>query len=142
MLTVGGDLMQLSPVAAWVVVVSHSIVLFLFASEGLEHLLASYGLPTIPLVPVSSSQAVVGAVVWPGNYARRKEYSLACSGQDQCRLDYNTDNFSNHMFRFLIFSAECIQANCVRSGSFQTIPCRCRKVGGIQYFGGGFPGYG
>jgi len=66
MLTVGGNLMQLSPVAAWVVVVSHSIVLFLFASEGLEHLLASYGLPTIPLVPVSSSQAVVGAVVGLG----------------------------------------------------------------------------
>lgn len=66
MLTVGGGLMPLSPVMAWVVVVSHSIVLFLFASEGLEHLLASNGLPTIPLVPVSSSQAVVGAVIGIG----------------------------------------------------------------------------
>ena len=66
MMTVGGNLLQLSPVAAWVVVVSHSIVLFLFASEGLEHLLASNGLPTIPLVPVSSSQAVVGAVIGLG----------------------------------------------------------------------------
>ena len=63
MLTVGGSLMPLSPVAAWVVVMSHSIVLFLFASQGLESFLASYGLPTIPLVPVSSSQAVVGAVL-------------------------------------------------------------------------------
>ncbi len=63
MLTVGDGLMPLSPVAAWVVVISHSTVLFLFASEGLEHLLANAGLPTIPLVPVSSSQAVVGAVV-------------------------------------------------------------------------------
>ena len=66
MMTVGGNLLQLSPVAAWVVVVSHSIVLFLFASEGLEYLLASNGLPTIPLVPVSSSQAVVGAVIGLG----------------------------------------------------------------------------
>ena len=66
MLTVGSDLLPLSPVAAWVVVMSHSIVLFLFASESLEHLLASSGLPTIPLVPVSSSQAVVGAVVGIG----------------------------------------------------------------------------
>lgn len=66
MLTVGAELMPLSPVAAWVVVVSHSIVLFLFASEGLEHLLAVNGLPTIPLVPVSSSQAVVGAVLGIG----------------------------------------------------------------------------
>lgn len=66
MMTVGAGLMPMSPVAAWVVVVSHSIVLFLFASEGLENLLARSGLPTIPLVPVSSSQAVVGAVIGLG----------------------------------------------------------------------------
>ena len=66
MLTVGGGLLPLSPVGAWVVVVAHSIVLFLFASQGLEHALASAGLPTIPLVPVSSSQAVVGAVIGIG----------------------------------------------------------------------------
>ena len=63
MLTVGQDLAAMTPVAAWVVVVSHSIVLFLFASQGLESLLTDAGLPTIPLVPVSSSQAVVGAIV-------------------------------------------------------------------------------
>ena len=63
MLTVGGGLMPLSPIAAWVVVVAHSIVLILFASQGLEAFLMSYGLPTIPLVPVSSSQAVIGAVL-------------------------------------------------------------------------------
>ena len=66
MMTVGGRLMPLSPVGAWVAVISHSVVLFLFASEGLESLLASAGLPTIPLVPVSSSQAVVGAVLGIG----------------------------------------------------------------------------
>ena len=66
MVTVGAGILPMSPVAAWVVVIAHSIVLFLFASQGLEHLLASAGLPTIPLVPVSSSQAVVGAVVGLG----------------------------------------------------------------------------
>ncbi|HSS64513.1 MAG TPA: inorganic phosphate transporter, partial [Gammaproteobacteria bacterium] len=66
MLTVGAGLMPMSPVAAWVVVIAHSIVLFVFASEGLEHLLAGAGLPTIPLVPVSSSQAVVGGVIGLG----------------------------------------------------------------------------
>jgi PiT family inorganic phosphate transporter len=66
MVTVGMGILPMSPVAAWVVVIAHSIVLFLFASQGLEHLLASAGLPTIPLVPVSSSQAVVGAVVGLG----------------------------------------------------------------------------
>jgi PiT family inorganic phosphate transporter len=66
MMTVGSGIMQLSPVSSLVAVMSHSIVLFLFASQGLESLLRSHGLPTIPLVPVSSSQAIVGAVVGIG----------------------------------------------------------------------------
>ena len=64
--TVGSRVMRFSPLAALVVVLAHSLVLFLFASEGLEHFLASHGLPTIPLVPVSSSQAVVGAIIGIG----------------------------------------------------------------------------
>ncbi len=66
MMTVGSVLFPMSPLAAWVVVVAHSIVLLLFSSQNLENLLASNGLPTIPLVPVSSSQAVVGAVIGIG----------------------------------------------------------------------------
>ncbi len=63
MMTVGGNLGRLSPTAALIAVTSHSIVLFVFASRGLEAWLSGHGLPTIPLVPVSSSQAVVGAIV-------------------------------------------------------------------------------
>ena len=66
MLTVGEGIMELSPVAAFVAVLSHSIVLFLFSSQGLERFLTSQGLPAIPLVPVSSSQAIVGAVIGMG----------------------------------------------------------------------------
>lgn len=66
MMTVGDGLLSLSPIAAWVVVIAHSVVLFLFASEGLSYWLGSAGLPQIPLVPVSSSQAVIGAVVGIG----------------------------------------------------------------------------
>ena len=61
--TVGSSLMKLSPMAALIVVLAQALVLFLFASEGLEAWLIRMGLPTIPLVPVSSSQAVVGAIV-------------------------------------------------------------------------------
>lgn len=64
--TVGGQLSDLTPVAAWAAVMAHSLVLFLFASRGLEALLLRYGLPTLPLVPVSSSQAIVGAVLGIG----------------------------------------------------------------------------
>ena len=73
MLTVGQDIVSLSPVSAWVVVTAHSIVLFMFASQGLEGLLMGAGLPTIPLVPVSSSQAVIGAVVGIGLYSGSKD---------------------------------------------------------------------
>lgn len=64
--TVGSGIFKLSPVMALVAVWSHSVVLFLFASQRLEQLLHSLGLPAMPLVPVSSSQAIVGAVIGMG----------------------------------------------------------------------------
>ncbi len=64
--TVGGGIVKISPVAALVVVLAQSITLFLFASQRLEFFLASHHLPTFPLVPVSSSQAVIGAIVGLG----------------------------------------------------------------------------
>lgn len=64
--TVGGGIFKLSPIMALVAVWSHSIVLFLFSSQGLETFLLGHGLPSIPLVPVSSSQAIVGAVIGMG----------------------------------------------------------------------------
>jgi PiT family inorganic phosphate transporter len=66
MATVGEGIMKLSPVSALVVVSAHSLVLFLFSSQGLESFLQRHDLPTIPLVPVSSSQAIVGAVIGIG----------------------------------------------------------------------------
>ena len=66
MMTVGKDLFELSPVAGWVVVMAHSIVLFIFTSKALSAWIAGAGLPAIPLVPVSSSQAVIGAVIGIG----------------------------------------------------------------------------
>lgn len=64
--TVGGNLFKLTPQMALVVVLAQSVVLYLFASQELEHALLSVGLPALPLVPVSSSQAVIGAVVGLG----------------------------------------------------------------------------
>ncbi|MHC4853277.1 MAG: inorganic phosphate transporter, partial [Planctomycetota bacterium] len=66
MMTVGDRIMPVSSVGAWVVVVAHSLVLLVFSSVWLEGLLLSSGLPAIPLIPVSSSQAVVGAVIGIG----------------------------------------------------------------------------
>ncbi len=63
MLTVGHNLMPLSPFGALVVVLANALVLFVFSSQPLSDAVAGLGLPPIPLVPVSSSQAMIGAVV-------------------------------------------------------------------------------
>jgi PiT family inorganic phosphate transporter len=63
MLTVGHNLMPLSPFGALVVVLANALVLFVFSSQTLSDGLAGLGLPPIPLIPVSSSQAMIGAVV-------------------------------------------------------------------------------
>ncbi|SMP41852.1 inorganic phosphate transporter [Anoxynatronum buryatiense] len=66
MQTVGSQIYRLTPPAALVVVLSSALVLFLFASQGLKSVLIAAGLPSLPLVPVSQSQTVVGAVIGIG----------------------------------------------------------------------------
>jgi PiT family inorganic phosphate transporter len=63
MLTVGQGITEMSPVAALVAVLANAVVLFLFASQSLQTFLLGRGLPAFPLVPVSSSQAIVGSVI-------------------------------------------------------------------------------
>ena len=64
--TVGGNILKLSPETALIIVLAQAVVLFVFSSQGLQHWMISHGLPGFPLVPVSSSQAVVGAVLGIG----------------------------------------------------------------------------
>ncbi|WP_372792424.1 inorganic phosphate transporter [Lutibacter sp.] len=66
MMTVGNSLMKLNAETAIVVVLAHSLVLFVFSSQSLSDLFVRIGLPEIPLVPVSSSQAIVGAILGIG----------------------------------------------------------------------------
>ncbi len=66
MKTVGNSIMPVTPVGAWVVVMSQSMVLFIFSSNELLSFVVSLGLPPYPLIPVSSSQAVIGSVIGVG----------------------------------------------------------------------------
>ncbi len=66
MLTVGKDMYKISPITGFVVVLAEFLVLFIFTSQTLESVLKSLGLPTIPLVPLSSTQAFIGAVIGVG----------------------------------------------------------------------------
>lgn len=64
--TVGKDLYKITPLAGLVVVLAETLVLFLFTSESLESLFVRLGLPPFPLVPLSSTQVVIGAVIGVG----------------------------------------------------------------------------
>lgn len=63
---VGKNVLSFSPVVAWIVILSQSLVLILFSSQKLENFLISLDLPPLPAVPVSSTQAVIGAIVGIG----------------------------------------------------------------------------
>ena len=66
MKAVGSKLLKVTPEAALVAILAHSLVLFIFSSSSLSNFVASMGLPPIPLVPASSSQAIIGAIVGIG----------------------------------------------------------------------------
>jgi PiT family inorganic phosphate transporter len=63
MVRLGAGLTSLSPLAALIVVFAASMSLFLFGSPTLQALLKEHSLPGWPLVPVSGSQAIVGAIL-------------------------------------------------------------------------------
>ncbi len=65
-MTVGNNLMRMTPMSAFVVVLSQAVVLILFSSVTLHNFLTSHSLPALPLVPVSSTQAVIGAIIGIG----------------------------------------------------------------------------
>ncbi len=64
--TVGNDIVALSSESALVVVLAQSLVLFIFSNQALSDAVQSVGLPAIPMVPVSSSQVIVGAIIGIG----------------------------------------------------------------------------
>lgn len=65
-MTVGNNLMKMSPRAALVVVLAQALVLLVFSSQSLNTWLVAHQLPQIPLVPVSSTQSVIGAILGIG----------------------------------------------------------------------------
>jgi PiT family inorganic phosphate transporter len=78
--TVGNNLFELSSEAALVVVLSQALVLFIFSSSALSRLFVTIGLPAIPLVPVSSSQVIVGAILGVGLYKGLRNINLKLLG--------------------------------------------------------------
>jgi phosphate/sulfate permease len=79
--TIGNNILELSSEAALVVVLAQAIVLFMFSSTGLSNLIVKIGLPPIPMVPVSSSQVIVGCILGIGLYKGARNINFKVLGE-------------------------------------------------------------
>ena len=79
--TIGNNILELSSEAALVVVLAQALVLFIFSSTGLSNLIVRAGLPPIPMVPVSSSQVIVGCILGIGLYKGARNINFRVLGE-------------------------------------------------------------
>jgi phosphate/sulfate permease len=79
--TIGNNILELSSEAALVVVLAQALVLFIFSSTGLSNLIVKAGLPPIPMVPVSSSQVIVGCILGIGLYKGARNINFRVLGE-------------------------------------------------------------
>lgn len=61
--TVGEDLLKMTSLEAFVVVLSQGVILFLFTSVSLRDFLLEWKLPAFPLAPISNSEAIIGGIL-------------------------------------------------------------------------------
>ena len=79
--TVGSNIIELSSEAALVVVLAQALVLFIFSSSVLSAFMVRIGLPPIPMVPVSSSQVIIGGVLGIGLYKGARNINFRILGE-------------------------------------------------------------
>ena len=79
--TIGSNIVELSSEAALVVVLAQALVLFIFSSSFLSNSFVKIGLPPIPMVPVSSSQVVIGSVIGIGLYKNARNINFRILGE-------------------------------------------------------------
>ncbi len=78
---VGTSIMELSSEAALVVVLAQALVLFIFSSSGFSSFVERIGFPPIPMVPVSSTQVVIGSVLGIGLYKGARNINFRILGE-------------------------------------------------------------
>jgi PiT family inorganic phosphate transporter len=79
--TIGSNIVELSAEAALIVVLAQALVLFIFSSTGLSDFVVRIGLPPIPMVPVSSSQVIVGCILGIGLYKGARNINFRVLGE-------------------------------------------------------------
>jgi inorganic phosphate transporter, PiT family len=79
--TVGNNVLELSSESALVAVLAQALVLFIFSSSWLSSAFMKIGLPPIPMVPVSSSQVIIGCVIGIGLYKGARNINFRILGE-------------------------------------------------------------
>lgn len=79
--TVGNNIVELSSEAALVTVLALTLVLFIFSSSWLSSVFVKIGLPPVPMVPVSSSQVIIGCVIGIGLYRGARNINFRILGE-------------------------------------------------------------
>jgi len=77
---VGNQIMELSSDAALVVVLAQAMVLFIFSSSSFSSFIERTGLPPFPMVPVSSTQVIIGAIIGIGLYKGARNINFRIVG--------------------------------------------------------------
>lgn len=99
MYTIGNGVLSMTPEMAIVAVLAQALVLFIFSSTTLSNALISIGLPPIPLVPVSSTQVLVGALVGIGLVKGVQELKMKMLGN--IMLSWITTPVLSAVFTFI-----------------------------------------
>lgn len=97
--TIGNGVLSMTPEMAIVAVLAQALVLFIFSSTWLSNLLVNVGLPPIPLVPVSSTQVLVGALVGIGLLKGVQELKMKMLGN--IMLSWITTPVLSALFTFI-----------------------------------------
>jgi inorganic phosphate transporter, PiT family len=79
--TIGSNILELSSEAAMIVVLAQALVLFIFSSTALSDFVVRIGFPPIPMVPVSSSQVIVGCILGIGLYKGARNINFKVLGE-------------------------------------------------------------
>ncbi len=118
--TVGNNIVELSSEAALVTVLAQSLVLFIFSSSWLSSSFVKIGLPPIPMVPVSSSQVIIGCVIGIGLYKGARNINFRILGEISAGW-VATPVFSGLLAFFLLFFVKNIFGIDVGSKSDSSI---------------------
>lgn len=78
---VGNNIIELSSESALVVVLAQALVLFIFSSSALSGFIENAGLPPVPMVPVSSTQVIIGSIIGIGLYKGARNINFRVLGE-------------------------------------------------------------